>query len=145
MDMTYDAIRATLKHCARDKECWKCILANESNCYQKLSRNVLDLLDRMEDTNKHRNTILQTVEAALDNGGYSVTVNPDGTVMLHPWQESAQWVAEKDRERHWHCSKCGYVTGLAVVGMQYCPRCGRYMENLDEMTSGAGGQAFSPD
>ena len=29
--------------------------------------------------------VIQTVKAALDKGGFSVTVNPDGTVMCHPW------------------------------------------------------------
>ena len=88
--------------------------------------------------------VIQTVKAALDKGGFSVTVTPDGEVRLYPWQEDAHWVEEEDRERHYHCSNCGFVTGPAFVQMQYCPHCGRYMDNLDELTSGCG-QAFNPD
>lgn len=28
---------------------------------------------------------LQTVKVALGNGGFSVTIQPDGTIICHPW------------------------------------------------------------
>ena len=46
----------------------------------------------------------------------------------------ARWVEEHDRVRHWHCSACGTVQGIACSVMKYCPECGARMEN--------GGQAL---
>ena len=41
----------------------------------------------------------------------------------------ARWVEEQDRVRHWHCSACGTVQGIACSVMKYCPECGARMEN----------------
>lgn len=37
------------------------------------------------------------------------------------------WHEERDRERHWHCSQCGTVQGMACLAMKYCPECGAEM------------------
>lgn len=36
----------------------------------------------------------------------------------------AHWVHEPDRQRHWHCSDCGYVSGVTCASFNYCPNCG---------------------
>ena len=57
---------------------------------------------------------------------------------------NAYWIEESDRERHWHCSNCGKVQGIASVAMKYCPECGAKM--IEHPWAGSGcGQAFSPD
>ena len=56
----------------------------------------------------------------------------------------AHWVEEPDRERHWHCSNCGKVQGMASITMKYCPECGASMAEHPWAGSGCG-QAFSPD
>ena len=58
-------------------------------------------------------------------------------------QELAYWVEETDRERHWHCSNCGRVQGIASVSMKYCPECGYEMIEHPWAASGCG-QAFCP-
>lgn len=40
---------------------------------------------------------LKTVEMALDKGGYSVTVTPDGEVRMIPW-DSTQWISMRDEQ-----------------------------------------------
>ena len=56
----------------------------------------------------------------------------------------AYWIEEPDRERHWHCSNCSKVQGIASVAMKYCPECGAKM--IEHPWAGSGcGQAFSPD
>lgn len=54
------------------------------------------------------------------------------------------WVEEKNRERHWHCSRCETVYGISCVTMNYCPRCGAEMAEHPWAASGCG-QTFSPD
>lgn len=55
----------------------------------------------------------------------------------------AYWVEETDCQRHWHCSNCGRVQGIASLGMKYCPECGCEMEEHPWAASGCG-QAFCP-
>ena len=38
------------------------------------------------------------------------------------------WIDEKDRKRHWHCAKCGYVVGIAGFAFKHCPECGRIVK-----------------
>lgn len=54
------------------------------------------------------------------------------------------WVEEPDRERHWHCSQCGAVQGMACLAMKYCPNCGADMAEHPWTASGCG-QTFSPN
>ena len=35
------------------------------------------------------------------------------------------FVFEPDRTNHYHCEKCGYVTGIIARTHKYCPECGR--------------------
>lgn len=42
------------------------------------------------------------------------------------------WIEEADRDRHWHCSECGYVVGLAGKTFKYCPECGARMDGDDK-------------
>lgn len=43
-----------------------------------------------------------------------------------------QWVYEPDRTNHWHCSGCGYVTGLAGLMGNFCPNCGAKVQKKTE-------------
>lgn len=43
-----------------------------------------------------------------------------------------QWVHEPDRTNHWHCSGCGYVTGLAGLMCNFCPNCGAKVQKKTE-------------
>lgn len=56
----------------------------------------------------------------------------------------AHWEEEPDRERHWHCSNCNTVQGIACIAMDYCPHCGAQMAEHPWLADGCG-QAFSPD
>ena len=38
--------------------------------------------------------------------------------------KTAQLIRETDRERHWHCSRCGKVFGLTGLMYKYCHECG---------------------
>jgi len=40
-----------------------------------------------------------------------------------------EWVEEQDRSRHYHCSNCGVVWGIAAKAMKYCPNCAAKMTN----------------
>ena len=42
----------------------------------------------------------------------------------HEGEKTAQLIRETDRERHWHCSRCGKVFGLVGLMHKYCPECG---------------------
>ena len=42
------------------------------------------------------------------------------------------WVHEPDRTNHWHCSGCGYVTGLAGLMCNFCPSCGAKVQKKTE-------------
>ena len=42
--------------------------------------------------------------------------------------KTAQLIRETDRERHWHCSRCGKVFGLVGLMHKYCPECGARIE-----------------
>ena len=46
-----------------------------------------------------------------------------------PVAENGRWIEESDRERHWHCSVCGYTAGIAAKTYKYCPNCGAKMED----------------
>lgn len=46
-----------------------------------------------------------------------------------PGEKNGRWVPETDRDRHWHCSVCGYVAGIAARTFKYCPNCGVRVED----------------
>jgi DNA-directed RNA polymerase subunit RPC12/RpoP len=50
-------------------------------------------------------------------------VKPQNVVDAEP-VKTAQLIRETDRERHWHCSRCGKVFGLVGLMHKYCPECG---------------------
>ena len=55
----------------------------------------------------------------------------DALALLKSDQERGRWIEETDRERHWHCSVCGYVAGIAGLTYKYCPECGAKMGDDD--------------
>lgn len=60
-----------------------------------------------------------------------VIVSDALSFLLRLEQEKAKtgsWVREPDRVRHWHCSECGHVIGLADLMDNYCPNCGAKMQ-----------------
>ena len=48
----------------------------------------------------------------------------EALAMLKTEPKRGRWIEETDRERHWHCSWCGYVAGIAARTFKYCPECG---------------------
>ena len=48
----------------------------------------------------------------------------------HP-VKTAKLIPDPDRERHWHCSNCGNVFGMAARVFKYCPMCGARMDGED--------------
>ena len=52
--------------------------------------------------------------------------------LLKDESKRGRWIEEPDRVRHWHCSVCGYVAGIAARTYKYCPECGAKMEADNE-------------
>ena len=78
-------------------------------------------------------SIMGVIKVAMDAGNrVSVYTAGDGSASVtieKPEPRSvAHWVRERGRVRHWHCSACGYVTGLAGLTYKYCPECGAELE-----------------
>lgn len=78
-------------------------------------------------------SIMGVIKVAMDAGNrVSVYAAGDGSASVtieKPEPRSvAHWVRERGRVRHWHCSACGYVTGLAGLTYKFCPECGAELE-----------------
>lgn len=78
-------------------------------------------------------SIMGVIKVAMDAGNrVSVYAAGDGSASVtieKPEPRSvAHWVKEEDCMRHWYCSECGYVTGLAGLTYKYCPECGAELE-----------------
>ena len=63
---------------------------------------------------------------ALPDGRLVQGRAPDLVAVVH-----GRWV-EEDRIHHWHCSACGFVTGLAHRFYRFCPNCGARMDGLPD-------------
>lgn len=93
------------------------------------------------------NGIMNLVQQAWAEGKRNAEIDVisrliDEAIIKHArW--CAYWVEETDRERHWHCSHCGRVQGIASVSMKYCPECGCEMIEHPWAVSGCG-QTFCP-
>lgn len=130
--------REEIKHalfCCIRGQCAICEYDDDEDCTGDLAEDVLEWLDQLilrEDKVDLKADVLQIVKAALEQGGQCITILPDGKVTVWPWQETARWIEEPDRENQWHCSKCRYVIGLAGRAFKYCPECGTEMEAEDE-------------
>ena len=80
-------------------------------------------VERPEET--HNDLILRIVRAGLcARKPQHICVDPDGNVTVFGMTETARLVKEVDRERHWHCSKCGTVFGDSARTYRFCPECG---------------------
>lgn len=62
----------------------------------------------------------QKEEAAIDCMEILLT---DALALLR--EQETTFVKEEDRTNHYHCEKCGYVTGIIARMHKYCPECGR--------------------
>lgn len=40
-------------------------------------------------------------------------------------EQETTFILEPDRYQHYHCEKCGYVTGIIARRHKFCPSCGR--------------------
>lgn len=83
--MTFDEIKKGLECHAAGDICSTCPFVGSAHCSENMARAALDALDTKAEPLDQRQMALKTVMMALDKGGFSVTVNPDGTVMCHPW------------------------------------------------------------
>lgn len=93
----YDTMVKALLRCKQGDRCYGCAYVDDDDCYASLASDVLEVLAGHDQIQSHRNTILQTVMGALDKGGYSVTVTPDGEVRMMPW-DSTQWISMRDEQ-----------------------------------------------
>lgn len=95
--MTHDEFMKTLRICSvgNSTDCDECPLHGSHDCHTDMARNALAELetaqnalkmqeDKMSEVAKKHDPV-EIVRTVLVKGGYSVTVNPDGTVMCHPW------------------------------------------------------------
>lgn len=57
-------------------------------------------------------------------GGVPLVNIIDDIIALLREQETT-FVKELDRTNHYHCEKCGYVTGIIARMHKFCPECGR--------------------
>jgi rubrerythrin len=55
----------------------------------------------------------------------------EALALLKEEPKHGRWIEESDRERHWHCSVCGYTAGIAAKTYKHCPECGAKMEEED--------------
>lgn len=56
--------------------------------------------------------------------GYCIkNIAADALALLR--EQETTFVKEEDRTNHYHCEKCGYVTGIIARMHKYCPECGR--------------------
>lgn len=127
----YDTMVKALLRCKKGDRCTGCAYVNDDDCSASLASDVLEVLAGHDQIQSHRNTILQTVMGALDKGGYSVTVTPDGEVRMMPWRDTARWIKDA-KDNIWHCSACGYHFGLVCQTYKFCPKCGAWMEDDNE-------------
>ena len=104
--MTIDELKRALECHAEKDWCDKCPLQESKNCSMDMAREALKLLDQ-------RQMALKTVMMALDKGGYSVTVTPDGEVRMLPW-DSTQWISMRDEQPD-HDGKYLTFHGLTVT------------------------------
>lgn len=116
-----------------DRKCTDCPYGGNKFCnVNRLFADALVLLRVYNDELRLRCT--PKAMQAFDDGMF-------GLLKIVP-VEYAHWVEEPDRERHWHCSNCSKVQGIASVAMKYCPECGAKM--IEHPWAGSGcGQAFS--
>lgn len=78
-------------------------------------------------------SIMELLKVAMDAGNrVSVYTAGDGSASVtieKPEPRSvAHWVEEGGCIPHWHCSECGYLTGLAGLMFKFCPMCGARMD-----------------
>lgn len=109
-----------------DRLCGECPYADNGECDNNLMR---DALDQLRQYDKDHVELVDQVDKLAK--------------MLRKLN-NAYWIEEHDRERHWRCSNCGKVQGVASIAMKYCPECGAKMAEHPCAASGCG-QAFSPD
>ena len=75
-------------------------------------------------------------EVTGEEPGYIAEVLYIAAEMLE--RQKGHWIHESDRARHWACSVCGNVVGLAGLMGNYCENCGAEMEKIpiDEIFQG---------
>lgn len=95
--MTIDELKRALECHAKDDCCSVCPFNDSENCSEDMALAALDALDTKAEPLDQRQMALKTVMMALDKGGYSVTVTPDGEVRMMPW-DSTQWISMRDEQ-----------------------------------------------
>lgn len=95
--MTIDELKRALECHAKDDCCSVCPFNDSENCSEDMALAALDALDTKAEPLDQRQMALKTVEMALDKGGYSLTVAPDGEVRMMPW-DSTPWISMRDEQ-----------------------------------------------
>ena len=97
-EMTIDELKKALECHSEDADCRECPLYKSSGrCIRDMARAALDALNTKDKPLDQRQMALKTVMMALDKGGYSVTVTPDGEVRMMPW-DSTLWISMRDEQ-----------------------------------------------
>lgn len=130
--MTIDELKRALECHAADRICSTCPFVSSAHCSENMARAALDALNTKAEPFDQRQMALKTVEKALDKGGYSVTVTPDGEVRMMPWGETARLIKDDTQNGIWRCSACGKKYGWVSKTFKFCPKCGAAMEVEDD-------------
>lgn len=131
--MTYVEMKTALECHAKKKYCCEeCPINTDDDCSIDLAKKVLEVLNAKAEPLDQRQMVLKTVMMALDKGGYSVTVTPDGEVRMMPWGETARLIKDDTQSDIWHCSACGKEFGWVSKTFKFCPNCGAAMEDDNE-------------
>ena len=110
-----------------------------------------------------RETVISELELAVslawnsDEGQCEIMDSDDALTVAHaildalelledePEPKHTQWVHEPDRTNHWHCSGCGYVTGLSGLMGNFCPNCGAKVQKKTEAELRREVSGYAPD
>lgn len=108
--MRIDEVKKALECHAAGYICRTCPFVSSGHCSENMARAALDVLNTKAEPLDQRQMALKTVEMALDKGGYSVMVAPDGEVRMMPW-DSMPWISMRD-EQPGHDGKYLVFNGL---------------------------------
>lgn len=94
--MTIDELKRALECHAKDDCCSVCPFNDSENCSEDMALAALDALDAMAEPLDRRQTVLKTVEMALDKGDQHIMVSPDGSVSMWPDTPTKGWISVND-------------------------------------------------
>ena len=128
--MTYDEMKTALECHAQKKYCCEeCPIKTDDDCSIDLAKKVLEVLNAKDELLDKRQMALETVNLALDKGGYSVTVR-HGTWDRKSCVNGKQYDPTTDYWAYAHrCSECDKVSYFPNdIPDKWCRHCGAKMD-----------------